>query len=129
MEAEIGSNPQYDNQLQGIISKLEEAEPSRIRINKQRKQIKGRFDNDQNQWGFLGANEGKRLKEDTQQILIEQTIIEMVSGGQQKGKKFTTFCVEGMDPKLITAFLEEFEIRHDKGRIMSYPEFVIVETK
>ena len=106
--------------IKNIIEHLKNDSPSRIIIEKNRKQFNAIFDEYSGEWKFY-IQSANHLPDS---ILIEYTNIDIDKGKSQTPKSFLTICVEGKNIEYIKKFKKDF-INVDEGRIMGYPELIM----
>jgi hypothetical protein len=105
--------------MEAIIKLLGNELPRRVKIEKQRKQIRALYNNEENAWNFFLE---KSDAPDT--IVIEETKIKVFKDKTDEPAGFLTICVEGNKIEPIEKFVNEFVHRGD-GVIRGYPGFVM----
>jgi endo-alpha-1,4-polygalactosaminidase (GH114 family) len=108
------------NTIKNIIEYLRNNSPSRIIIEKNRKQFNAIFEKYSGGWKF----DKKSASPLPDSILIEYTNIDIDQSKSQKPKSLLTICMEGKNIEYVKKFKEDF-INVDKGRTMGYPELIM----
>ena len=119
------SSLENSNNIEKVVSHLNKLGLERIYFNKERKQIRGKFNKKLNKWEFLYGHDRQRAPlENANVILIEQTNIIGLQIGNQVLSKLRTICLETKENvKIIKKFIDNF-IKFSGYHLMSYPKFI-----
>lgn len=120
-------DPSLENttHIEKVLSWINKLGLKRIFINKERKQIRGKFNKKLNKWEFLYGHDRQRAPlENTNVILIEQTDIISLQTTDQTLRKLRSICLETKENvKIIKRFINNF-IKFKEYHPVSYPEFI-----
>jgi len=119
------SSLENSKHIEKVVSHLNKLGLKRIFFNKERKQIRAKFNKKINQWEFHYDHDRKRAPlENDNVILIEQTNIISLQTGNQDLSKLRSICLETKKKvEIIERFIDDF-IKFSGYHLMSYPEFI-----
>lgn len=120
-------DPSLENttHIEKVVSHLNKLGLERIYFNKERKQIRGKFNKMLYKWEFLYGHDRQRAPlENANVILIEQTNIISLQTRNQVLSKLRSICLETKkNVEIIRKFIDNF-IKFSRYHLMSYPKFI-----
>lgn len=111
--------------IEKVLSWINKLGLKRIFINKERKQIRGKYIKRDKKWEFHYSHDRQRAPlENANVILIEQTNIISLQTRNQVLSKLRSICLETKENvEIIRKFIDNF-IKFSGYHLMSYPKFI-----